>query len=335
MKKYFGLLLIFLLSVSCQSEQRSQDLNNQPNNDFELAFQEENAVKYDQLKLYPILGSEEMINKNEAVASLKTLKEAIEESRFRITEKKPFGRFDDQSAVNTLTVQNRTEENVFLMSGDLVQGGLQDRVLASNRIILPRTITDISVFCVEKGRWRFQEEDLDDETNSSSNDKKIVAFKGYYNVASSGIRKSIRHSGSQEEVWQKVSDITSANQVSGKTSAYASLESADNFTQKRDEYLSVFKNAFSHLDNVVGIVALSGSEVLGTEVFGHPDLFFKQYEALIHSYITDAITHKNQGTFSNERLELYGEKIKDRYQNGGKGSNKLMFDGALVYFSDI
>jgi len=332
MKKCLGIIPILLFLLSCQPEQqpRHEDLP------FELAWHQEDAVRYGSLTLYPVLGTTEMIKENESISQIISLSEAIRQERFRITEKKPYGRFDDQDAVNKLTVQNKTEGVVLLMHGDVVQGGLQDRVLAENRIIPPRTITDIPVFCVEKGRWGYLiEEEEQSETTTTEQDKKILAFRGYYNVASSQVRKSMEGADGQEQVWSQVNAITSANEAISSTKAYAGLENSESFTQERNEYLSSFSGAFDHIPKAIGFVAVSGNEILGADIFGHPGLFRRQYEALLHSYITDAITHPQEGECSTERIKKYGEQLKKYFVQQGPNTRKLTHEGALVYFSDL
>jgi len=221
------------------------------------------------------------------------------------------------------------------MNGDIVQGGRQDRVLAQNRIIPPRTITDIDVFCVEKGRWEFREEGEEENSQQKQEEKKILAFRGYYNVASSQVRRSMKYSNKQEEVWEQVSDITSANEANSQTHAYADLETSESYIQQRKTYLQAFESNFELNENVIGLVAVSGSEILGTDIFGHPDLFRRQYHSLLHSYITDAITLKKEGSCSEERIKVYADQLWTEYLKGGDGINKLDYQGALVCFSKL
>ena len=111
-----------------------------------------------------------------------------------LQRKKPYGRFEDSGAVNSLTVQNKSQDTVFIMSGDVVQGGRQDRVIAMDMVVPPRTITDIPVFCVEQNRWSYMENDQMIDDHQAQQNKKIYAFTGYYNVASNDLRKTVNQS---------------------------------------------------------------------------------------------------------------------------------------------
>src|SRR5262245_33300495 len=56
--------------------------------------------------------------------------------------------------VNKLTIQNRSNEDVFVQAGDIVKGGQQDRTLALDLIVPPKSgRIPIEAFCVEHGRW--------------------------------------------------------------------------------------------------------------------------------------------------------------------------------------
>ena len=329
MNKSIGFILIAVLLGSCHPENSVEE----EKTSFDIPYSQ--AVSFQHLTLYPVVASNDFIQNNEGIKALVNLKDAIQEERFRITEKKPYGRSNDAGAVNVLTVQNKTPNTIFLMNGDIVQGGRQDRVLAQNRIIPPRTITDIDVFCVEKGRWEFREEGEEENSQQKQEEKKILAFRGYYNVASSQVRRSMKYSNKQEEVWEQVSDITSANEANSQTHAYADLETSESYIQQRKTYLQAFESNFELNENVIGLVAVSGSEILGTDIFGHPDLFRRQYHSLLHSYITDAITLKKEGSCSEERIKVYADQLWTEYLKGGDGINKLDYQGALVCFSKL
>ncbi|MEM9931121.1 MAG: DUF6569 family protein, partial [Bacteroidota bacterium] len=185
-------ILLLSLLIACSSESTSEQNHAAAEAVFTANLAAGAAWEKDQLRLVPILATDEFIANQEEVADYKVLSEALTEARFRISEKKPYGRFGDAGAVNTLTVQNKTDYPVFLMAGDVVQGGNQDRVIAEDQVIAARSLTDIPVFCVEQGRWTYEGDHALNE-----GDKKIFAFRGYYNVASPQLRKSVA-SGSQQ-----------------------------------------------------------------------------------------------------------------------------------------
>src|SRR3984893_3965661 len=73
-----------------------------------------------------------------------TLQEAL-------AQKKVIGR--ETRGVNELTIENISGEEVYVQSGDIVKGGQQDRMMAVDLILPPRSgRVGISAFCVENGR---------------------------------------------------------------------------------------------------------------------------------------------------------------------------------------
>src|SRR5215471_6781172 len=56
--------------------------------------------------------------------------------------------------VNTLVLLNNSKRPLLLLAGEIVTGGKQDRVIAKDRIVPPgNDPIDLSVFCIEHGRW--------------------------------------------------------------------------------------------------------------------------------------------------------------------------------------
>jgi ARG/rhodanese/phosphatase superfamily protein len=96
--------------------------------------------------------------------------------------------------VNRLTIQNRSNQDVFVQAGDIVKGGQQDRVLALDLIIPPRSgRIPIDAFCVEQGRW------------SRRGDEAVTAFSASNNaLASKDLKIAAKAKASQSDVWANV-----------------------------------------------------------------------------------------------------------------------------------
>lgn len=343
MKKIAFLMLLFF--ASCANEKTNHTISSSEtnssnhNSSFEIDLSSNEELNFEKLRLYPIIASEEHIEEHAALGNFKNLKEAMKINGFRITEKKPFGRSDDWDAVNSLTVQNKSQDTVYLMAGDVVTGGNQDRVLAQDMVLPPRTLTNIKVFCVEKNRWHYREADHEEETEKERKDRKVFAFSGYYNVVSNNIRRTVKLNDNQEDVWAAVGKLTMNNEANSSTGTYAALEKSEDFTVKRNQYLAYFGDKMNRFDKVIGMVAVSGDQVLGTDIFNHPNLFKKQYEVLLHSYITDAITNGKEVNISERVMASKAQTIKRKYHNKIAGNNenslKFRYDGKIIHFSDL
>src|SRR5215813_12410563 len=96
--------------------------------------------------------------------------------------------------VNNLAIENLSDEEVYVQSGDIVKGGKQDRVLALDLIVPPKSgRIPIESFCVEQGRW------------SGRGGEKVAEFNSSEKTLNSKeLKIAAKHSASQQEVWDKV-----------------------------------------------------------------------------------------------------------------------------------
>src|SRR5436190_1060027 len=97
--------------------------------------------------------------------------------------------------VNQLSIENVSREEVYVQSGDIVKGGQQDRMLATDLILPPHSgKIPIDAFCVEHGRWTQRGNEAVAVFNSSSN-----------SVASREVKLAAKAKASQGDVWREVS----------------------------------------------------------------------------------------------------------------------------------
>lgn len=150
MKKFSLLAALVLFIFSCQNESISNvNINKSEENQLSINMDPNAEWQYKNLRLYPVTSN--AVFANSAIQHLKTLSEAMQTPGFRVLERKQFGR-GNEPWYNGLTVQNKTQDTVLLMAGDVVTGGNQDRVMAHHEVVLPGTVKNVEVFCVEAGR---------------------------------------------------------------------------------------------------------------------------------------------------------------------------------------
>lgn len=319
--------LLIISTIACRPEPATDQASTIAAPPLEVITDERPEWQYEYLRLYPILADVSFIQENAVAAELSTLSEALTMTQFRISEKMPYGRFTDRNAVNRLTVQNKTDVPVFLMSGEIVRGGKQDRVLSEDQIVAARSLQDIPVFCVERGRWQYLNAEED-----AGPDSKVYAFAGYYQVAAGDIRHTLSASGDQEEVWEKVGRITHHHSSGSSTHAYAALETAEDFTRRRNAYLDFFADKFTELDQMVGIVAVSGDRVIAVDIFGHPTLMSRQLQPLLHSYITDALTNGSEAAVAPETVQHHLREARIGIE---RGERLRRYQGAIVHYYQV
>jgi hypothetical protein len=197
------------------------------------------------------------------------LDEAMDKKLVRIKE-------GDQESVNQLTMVNSAEQPVFVLAGEVIIGGKQDRIIGQNTIIPARTTLAVPVFCVERGRW-----------NNAS--KVFTSAKA---LAHGRLRGKASHEA-QGEVWAEVNDKNMKRKTTSSTDTYRKVAA-----QQSDGTLAAFekeiraglaKLAAEDRARMVGYAVAVNGKVATVDVFDSPALFRKLEGKLVKSYVTEAI----------------------------------------------
>jgi hypothetical protein len=329
MKKVSSLAIFILLGfTSCINDGSFAVTKKDADKSPLTLLQEENPdLQYENLRLYPVLASAGSAEIMANVKNLKTLAEAMQQSGFRVMEQKQFGR-KTAEWYHGLTVQNKTQDTVLLISGDVVKGGNQDRVIAHHEVILPMSVRNIEVFCVESGRSSYY------NPKASAAEKETAAFKGYYNVASPQVRRAVQNSGNQQEVWDAVAKVTKANNAESATKAYTALDNESAEKHRRDAYLNHLDGKFANRPEVVGVVAVCGEKVLSIDIFGSSDLFQREYSALLHGYIAEAASSTTLAPISGPAVQAAFEKVSRmaaKHAQSNQEAGKFAWNGSWVH----
>lgn len=232
--------------------------------------------------------------------------------------------------VNSLSIENNGDDTVFVMQGELVRGGNQDRVVAEDFVLMPHSgKKDCPVFCVEQSRWTHE-----GYYNNNTN------FGFVNNVVSHSVRKVLATEAEQGKVWSKVAEVTSSNNADSDTKSYNGLEDSEEFTGKRAKYLTALEKAFDKSDRTIGVLVTDKSgRVIGCDIFCKNQLFKKEYKALIHSYITEAITSQSTTTKAAQKntdnASMYftsvAEELKSEKPKTEKGTKYIHKSKVLHY----
>lgn len=329
--KKLSYLLVFIglvLNACVNDNPYSVAKNDSKQTPLSLLKEENPDWQHKNLRLYPVVASPEVIAANARLQNLQTLAEAMKKPGFRILERKQFGREND-AWYHGLTVQNKTQDTILLLSGDVVKGGNQDRVIAHHEVIMPMTVRNIEVFCVEAGRSSYYDQ------SAPAAEKEAAAFKGYYNVACPQVRRAVQNTGNQQEVWNAVANVTKANKAESSTRAYTALDNESEQKTTRDAYLHQLEGKFSSRPDVVGVVAVCGNQVLGVDIFGSPELFRREYSALLHGYVAEAaVANSATNPISESTLETAFQKVSNMaapHAKGNEDAGKFAWNGAWVH----
>jgi hypothetical protein len=247
---------------------------------------ESDLYRYDDLQLYPVFASQAFLNHHQHLGPYRSLQEALDKKEIVITElfgerRQPgdntsldenFG--NEEPDVNTLFIENISSDTIIILGGEIVKGGKQDRMIAQDFMVMPHSgKIDIAVYCVEHGRWTPSED--------------VAVFQVAMDIAPNKIRKAAAAPEAQKKVWDEVADLSADLEVHGTTGALADAL-AD------EEMMASIKPYKEHLqgidwpENVVGVIAVMGNEIVGCDIFAQHQLFKKYYPSLLSSYSSDA-----------------------------------------------
>jgi hypothetical protein len=208
-------------------------------------------------------------------------------------------RINNSATVNTLFIENTSKDTVYIMAGEIVQGGKQDRVIAQDLLLPPNSgQINLSVFCVEQGRWTYGRNENDDKS-----------FNKYYGVPSMQLRGVVEKKQNQSEVWKEVARANEKNKVSTATGAYTAQSKTTDFQKLQEEYINYFKDKFQNEADIVGVVIVTANRVVGCDLFATNDLFKSQFSNLLGSYVNEAITDGDKVVIQQTEVEKYMDNL--------------------------
>jgi hypothetical protein len=260
--------------------------------------------------------------------------------------------------VNNLAIENLSDEEVYVQSGDIVKGGRQDRVLALDLIVPPKSgKIQIASFCVERGRWSGRGQE---EAGQFASSGKALNSKE--------LKIAAKHSASQREVWDKVAQSQarlSAGVVAadaapavagsppppppGQVAAGASVGTApanaevqrldfsvasslsssslqlslenENLKQVVDDYVKKLSPIIEGKNDVIGYVFAINGQINSADVYSSSGFFKKLWPKLIESSSTEAVGEFEKGkTYDQVKAEAVKAFLMDAEQ--GKADEK-------------
>lgn len=243
---------------------------------------------FDHLRLYPVYANETFTKAHEGVGNYTSLRVAMEGKKVKITEQV------GGASVPRLLIENVSQDTIMILAGEMVNGGRQNRVVAQDVIIPPQSgAMDLTVFCVEHGRW------------SASGEANGKDFESYGQVAAQDVRATAAKKQSQTEVWEKVSEVVTKNGAENSTGAYAGLTKNEEFGKKLESYKAHFGTLPSRANNIIGVVAVSGGKVIGCDLFANHGMFEQAFPDLITAYATEAITNGGPVSIGDDKVQEY------------------------------
>lgn len=241
--------------------------------------------------------------------SFLTLQEALVQKKVVVYETR---------SVNELSIQNFSDEDVYVQSGDIVKGGQQDRMIGVDLIVPPRSgKLPISAFCVEHGRW-----------SGRGNERAAVFSSSADAVATKEIKLAAKSANSQGGVWQsvtvaqdKLSRSVGARVNSTVSESSLQLAVENNKVQETaDGYVNALSAIAGRSDDVIGYVFAINGKVNSADIYGSNLLFKKLWPKLLKANAIEAIAELQPGKFKPASAENVQGFLSDSEK--AKGSDK-------------
>ena len=258
------------------------------------------------LTIFLIHGKSIVLSKN-----FLTLQEALEQKKVIVYE---------TNNVSELAIENTSNQDVYVQAGDIVKGGQQDRMLATDFIVPPKSgKMPIGAFCVESGRWAKRAGERAEVFSSSAE----VASTKELKLAAKGAR-------SQGLVWEnvKVAQDRLSENVGATVNSPVSVSSLqlavenEKVRETADAYIKALSQIPNAKHDVIGYVFAINGKVNSADVYGSSALFKKLWPKLLKANAVEAIAAQKKDEFKPATVEAVSAFLVDAEK--GRASEKAV-----------
>ena len=225
--------------------------------------------------------------------------------------------------VNRLVLVNNSKRPLLLLAGEIVTGGKQDRVIGKDRIVPAESDpVDLSVFCVEPGRWVAA--NGRNEFNTS-NGNTVALF------AAPAVRSKAMDAKNQQQVWDEVRKsqraasetvmVTGAAPAVNAETSYFSVINNSEVLKKVDSVAEPIRRDYESVirqlrgKNAVGVVVAVNGEIVWADIFASTQLLQKYWPKLVRSYATEAVvTRAKGGEVSSKEAQKFLDNLQGRHE---------------------
>jgi hypothetical protein len=246
------------------------------------------ASRHANLALYPVVVAGVPVSDIDM-----PLDQAVNKGLVEVTELK-------SADVNRLRVYSRAKEPVFVMAGEILRGGKQDRIIADDLIIPPHADLTVDVYCVEHGRW--VETESRPRPGRGGGGGARGDFSAGHSLAGGGMRAGAR-SGGQTKVWETVADQQTRLRAPSATGAYRSVHDSADVRSRMKPYLAALSDLAADNPKASGVVVVMDDEIVVADLFSSPALFHKLWPQLLEAYVIDALDHAEESGWHARRDE--------------------------------
>ncbi len=286
-------------------------------------------ISHGDLTIFPVVSAKahdtsDFITLDEGIRSGDVVVTEVGNIHSSLQRRQPHTQRPGGAEVNRLVLVNNSKHPLLLLAGEVVTGGKQDRVVGKDRIVPAESDpVDLSVFCVEHGRWT--------ETSAKFDTHASVMLQP-------SVRKKAMFDQDQQKVWDAVGSsrsemvtvvaagppmpsvppasgtgsgmgsgigeghgagaggtMYSLNQLNSTTS-YAKARENNAVKQQVDAITEPMQKSYESVikqlrnQNAIGVVVAVKGHIVWADMFASGALLTKYWPKLLDSYATEALT---------------------------------------------
>lgn len=235
------------------------------------------------------------------------------------------------AVVGRIVVENKSNQPLFLMPGEVLLGGRQDRTIAAATVIPPHSKpTEVEVYCVEQQRWNRREQSesaallraLADARDKLPADEirelAKSADEGYF-IATAGTlsrsaRKVVARRRGQNRVWNEVGEINVRNQAESRAGSFVANFADPEVARQVESFVTTFRDKITQEKCAVGVLVAVNGKPVAADIFATPALFQKFWPKLLQGYALDAVVNDSSENpnppCTKEAINVFLSKIR-------------------------
>lgn len=196
-------------------------------------------------------------------SGIRSLDEALDAGWLRIREM-------DEARVSDLLVRNDSRHPVFLMAGQILLGGRQNRIVREDSLLPPDSAAyEVPVYCGEKERWAGEKED----------------FRGAGGLVNQELRGLAAKGASQGEIWGSIDRQLSDAKARAPTRSYQEIYASEPVRRDVEDVIDRLKRVPG--GRTVGAVTCAGGRLLSCDLFEDPELFARLWDKICRAHAVD------------------------------------------------
>jgi len=195
-----------------------------------------------------------------------------------------------------IEVQNSNQDkDLFIIDGEGLTGGKQNRIAALSMIINTNQSKKIPTFCSEEGRW---------SGSSDFSSSKTIAYPTIRKINTKSKSFPGSTNASQSTIWGEI------KRKSETLKTYSPTQSMQSIYIGMQSELHKFKE-YEPIEDQIGFLAATQKRLLCMDIFYNTNMFLKFHEKLLMSYAIDGLEdfHYGGGSFHTQKLQTFFNAI--------------------------